>query len=194
MRRRQLRSASMSRLVNRGTVDADRQRFVDDAHRVELLEIVDRKRADAAAAIHFGFDQPLALQHADRLAERAAADAELAGELHLRERFARRERAVENGLAQAGVDRPRHVAGLAAARFRFRSRAFCRGACRRRRQADRSKRSSDWNSPADAKAPERMSGREYIKGVAGAQSPYKVLTLMAVRRRLVTGNPGVRCR
>ena len=67
-----------------GHVDADRKRLVDDAHRVELFEVVDRKRGDAAAPVHFGFDEPLALEHAHGLAERSAADAELTGELDLR--------------------------------------------------------------------------------------------------------------
>jgi hypothetical protein len=31
---------------------------VHDAHGVQLLEIVDRKRADAAAAVDFGLDEP----------------------------------------------------------------------------------------------------------------------------------------
>ena len=96
-------------------VDADRQRLVDDAHGVELLEVVDRKRGDAAAPVHLGFDEPLALQHADGLAKGTAADAKLARELNLGERFSRRQRAVQDRLAQAAVDRPRHVARLARA-------------------------------------------------------------------------------
>ena len=58
-------------------VDADGQRLVHDAHGVELLEVVDGERADAAAAVDFGFDEPLALEHAHGFAERTAADAEL---------------------------------------------------------------------------------------------------------------------
>ena len=64
-------------------VDADRERLVDDAHRVELFEIVDRERGDTTAPVDFGFDEPFALEHAHGFAQRSAADAELAGELHL---------------------------------------------------------------------------------------------------------------
>jgi hypothetical protein len=66
-------------------VDAYRERLVNDAHRVELLEVVDRKRRHAAAAVDFGLDEPFALQHAHRFAQRSAADAELARELDLRQ-------------------------------------------------------------------------------------------------------------
>ena len=110
-------------------VDADGQRLMDDAHRVELFEIVDREGGDASPAVHFGLDEPFALQHADGFAERSAAHAELAGELDLRERFTRRQRAIENGLAQAAVDGPRHVSrfAFALAPNRFGGRAECRG-------------------------------------------------------------------
>ena len=106
-------------------VDADRQRLVDDAHGVELLEVVDRERGHAPAAVHFGFDEAFALQHAHGFAERPTADAELAGQLNLRQRFAGGQRSVENRFAEAAVDRPRHVARLA------RAGAQDRGRCRR---------------------------------------------------------------
>ena len=79
----------------------------------------------APAAVHFGFDEAFALQHAHGFAERPAADAELAGELNLGQRFAGRQRAVEDRFAQAAVDRPRHVARLT------RAGAQHRGRCRR---------------------------------------------------------------
>jgi len=44
-------------------VDAERQRLVHDAHGVELLEVVDREGADAAAVIELGLDQAFPLQH-----------------------------------------------------------------------------------------------------------------------------------
>ena len=71
----------------------------------------------ASAAIQFGFNQALALKHADGFAQRSAAHAQLGRELHLRQRFARRQRAVEDRFAQAGIDRPRHVPRFAAALF-----------------------------------------------------------------------------
>ena len=84
-------------------VDADRQRLVNDPHGVQLLEVVDGERGHAPAAVHLGLDQAFPLQHAHGFAERPTADAELAGQLNLGQRFARGQRAVEDRFAEAAV-------------------------------------------------------------------------------------------
>ena len=106
-------------------INADRQRLVNDPHGIQLLEVVDGKRGHAPAAVHFGLDEAFALQHAHGFAEGPTADAELAGQLNLGQRFAGWQRSVEDRFAEAAVDGPRHVARLT------RAGAQHRGRCRR---------------------------------------------------------------
>ena len=75
-----------------------------DAHDHELLDVGRRDRLDGHAAVGLRVDQPLALQHPQRLAQRRAADAELVGERDLRHHGAGRDLALEDRLAHAPVD------------------------------------------------------------------------------------------
>jgi hypothetical protein len=94
--------------------DADRHRLERDAHDVELLGVGAREPGDPHAAVRLGDDEPLALEQAQRLAERRAPDVEVAGERDLRRRLAGGKPAAEDRGAQAVVDE-RHVLPVAGA-------------------------------------------------------------------------------
>ena len=83
---------------------ADRLGLERDAHHDELLEVGGGDRLDRHAAVGLRVDQPFALQHPQRLAQRRAADAELVGQRDLGHDRARRDLALEDRLAHAPVD------------------------------------------------------------------------------------------
>ncbi len=82
----------------------DAKRLVGDPHGVQLLDVLDRQRRDRHAAVRLALDQPLTLEHSQRLAQRRAADAELARELDLGDDAARLEAQMQDRLAQLVVD------------------------------------------------------------------------------------------
>src|SRR5215207_1385442 len=75
---------------------ADRQRLQDDALRVELLEVRRADERDATTAPGLGLDEPLVLQHPERLPKWCARDVVMARELHLRDDRTGRELAAEH--------------------------------------------------------------------------------------------------
>src|SRR4029453_13476673 len=66
-----------------GDAERDAERLGRDANGVELLEGGDRERRPARALVGLGEDEALALEQPERLADGAAADAELLGDLRL---------------------------------------------------------------------------------------------------------------
>ena len=76
-----------------------------DAHDHELLEVGRGDRLDRHAAVGLRVDEPFALQHPQRLAQRRAADAELVGQRDLRHDRAR-ARSRPRGSPRARAGRP----------------------------------------------------------------------------------------
>src|SRR3954471_7954581 len=87
-----------------GDANAEAERLGDDACGVELLEVVDGELRDSCPAVELGLDQSLALQEAQGLAHGSAADAELLGDLYLREPRARCDVAAQDVFAESVVD------------------------------------------------------------------------------------------
>jgi hypothetical protein len=79
--------------------------LVDDAKRVELLEVVGGQRRDADASVELRLHEALALQQPERLPDRAAAHAEVLGDLHLREFGAGGHPPLQDRRSQLAVDR-----------------------------------------------------------------------------------------
>ncbi len=93
----------------------DRKALEGRAQAVDLLDVVGRDRRDRRAAMGLVDDQALLLELEQRLADRSAADVELAGEIVLDQPRAGRELAGQDGFADRVDDVVHQDATLAAA-------------------------------------------------------------------------------
>ena len=80
------------------------ERFRQNSGRIDEFEIARIEALDAWTLVGLGVDQPFFFEHAERLAERSATDAEGTGQPQLRKHAARWERSVEDELSKARVD------------------------------------------------------------------------------------------
>jgi len=83
---------------------ADRLRLEGDAHHHQLLDIGRRDRLHGHAPVRLSVDETFALEHAQRLAQRRAADTELVGERDLRHHGSRPDVSLEDRLPHPPVD------------------------------------------------------------------------------------------
>jgi hypothetical protein len=94
-------------LAARRTEAADRhgqgQRLHQDAAGVGVVQLLRVQARDPGPLVRLDLDQAFFLEHPQHLAQRRAADAELLGQRHLGQLGARRQRAVQDALAQVGV-------------------------------------------------------------------------------------------
>src|SRR5207247_563217 len=88
-----------------GPPEPDRQGLERPAHLVEVADLVVRQRAHEGALRRDHAHEVVSLELGERLADGRPAHPEPPAELELGERLARIELAVEEGLAQRGVDR-----------------------------------------------------------------------------------------
>ena len=110
-------------LLQRRRVDAKRrvpcrETLEDRADRIQLHELFDRNLADDGAAKRGAHHEAEQIEIAQRLPHRRLTDAELLGDAHLDDAFARRQAAVENVFDQL-------VANLIAEDAPLPTRAFC---------------------------------------------------------------------
>ena len=83
--------------------DADGDGLEADAHHRDGLHVRGRQPGDPHPAVRLGHHQALALEHPERLAQRRAADLEVAREGDLRGGLAGRDLAAEDGVAEPVV-------------------------------------------------------------------------------------------
>jgi hypothetical protein len=92
------------RLRHIGDRDGGGNAFVGDARNVKRFQLARIKAQYPAAIIGLGLDQALLFQHAQRLADRRAADLQAIGHFDLRQDGFRRQRVRQDAVAQVLMD------------------------------------------------------------------------------------------